>query len=125
MNRPVRSRGLLQLRDSHAVSRDWVALADAETSLSPTYQQRRKRAFCAFNAWCLSTFEAECGRLACSSFLLACALRGFGLWLYAAGAPRHSWLTDASITLSEPGGPNGEPCLGLRGKSTTLGPKLS
>ena len=94
MNRPARNRGLLQLRDSHAISRDWTALADAETALSPTYQQHRKRAFCAFNAWCLSTFEAECSRLACSSFLLACALGGFGLWLYASGAPRH-WLTDA------------------------------
>ena len=94
MNRPDRSRGLLQLRDSYAVSRDWVALTDAETSLSPSYQQRRKRAFCAFNAWCLSTFEAECSRLACSSLLLAYALRGFGLWLYAAGAPRR-WPTDA------------------------------
>ena len=71
-----------------------MALADAETSPSSSYQQRRKRAFCAFNAWCFSTFEAECSRLACSSLLLACALRGFGLWLYAAGAPRH-WLTDA------------------------------
>ena len=95
MNRPIRSRALLQLRDSHAVSRDWVALADAGTSLSPTYlQQRRKRAFCAFNAWCRSTFEAECSRLACSSVLLAYALMGFGVWLYALGAPRH-WLTDA------------------------------
>ena len=94
INRPVRGRGLLQLRDSHAISRDWVALADAETALRPTYQQRRKRAFCAFNAWCLSTFEAECSRLACSSLLLAYALRGFGLWLYASGAPR-PWLTDA------------------------------
>ena len=71
-----------------------MALADAETALSSSYQQRRKRAFCAFNAWCLSTFGAECNRLACSSFLLAYTLRGFGLRLYAAGAPRH-WLTDA------------------------------
>ena len=94
MNRPARSRGLLQLRSSHAASRDWLALADAETALSATYQQRRKRAFCAFNAWCLSTFGSECVALACSSLLLAYALRGFGLWLYAAGAPRH-WLTDA------------------------------
>ena len=61
----------------------WHYVADAETALSSSYQQRRKRAFCAFNAWCLSTFGAECNRL-----------RGFGLWLYAAGAPRH-WLTDA------------------------------
>ena len=66
MNRPARSRGLLQLRDSHAASRDWVALADAETALSSSYQQRCKPAFCAFNAWCLSTFGAECNRLACS-----------------------------------------------------------
>ena len=81
--------------DSHAISRDWTALADAETALSPSYHQRRKRAFCAFYAfWCLITFKAECSRLACSSLLLAYALRGFGLWLYAAGAPRH-WLTDA------------------------------
>ena len=41
-----------------------------------------------------STFGAECECLACSSLLLAYALRGFGLWLYASGAPRH-WLTDA------------------------------
>ena len=94
MNRPARTRGLLQLRGSLAASRDGLALADAETALSATYRQRRKRAFCAFNAWCLSTVGSECVALACSSLLLAYALRGFGLWLYAAGAPRH-WLTVA------------------------------
>ena len=97
MNRLVRSRGrrgFLQLRDSHAATRGWVASADAGTALSSSYQQRRKRAFCAFNAWCLSTFGAECNRLACGSLLLAYTLGGFGLWLCAAGSPRH-WLTDA------------------------------
>ena len=94
MNRPGRGPGLLQLRESRVASRDWIALADAETALSSVYQQRRQRAFCAFNAWCLGTFRAECSALAGSSLLLAYALRGFGLWLYASGAPRH-WLTDA------------------------------
>ena len=84
----------MQLRDSRALTGDWSALADAETALSATYQQRRRRAYCAFEARCHSTVGVECERLACSSSLLAYAPRGFGLWLYASGAPRHL-LTDA------------------------------
>ena len=44
MYRPARIRGLLQLRGSLAAYREGLALADAETALSATHQQRRKRA---------------------------------------------------------------------------------
>ena len=43
MIRPARNRGLLQLRDTHAASRDWAALADAETALSSSIARRDPR----------------------------------------------------------------------------------
>ncbi len=91
---PSRAGGLLHLRAPRALARDSSLLANSEIALSSPYQLRRKRALCAFRSWCSSALNLDCNQLASSGLLLAYALRGFGLWLYTVGAPRH-WLTDA------------------------------